>query len=358
MHLEKLPSGRWRAAVRHKGRRRSITAPTRSEAQRLGAELLLELGGQPSQRVTVAEMIDMHLTAAGPDLAPGTLDTYRLARARIPDTFANRQITEVTAPIIDALYRQLTGVAGWTPHQLHRLHAVLGVSWTTAIRSGFTTTNPVRYVARPRIDPADIHPPAPDIVTRLLNAADPDDRVLVRLAASTGARRGELVGLQWADVRFDTSELVIRRSLAATAGGRLIERGTKTGRKGQRVISAGQATMAELRRHRTDQLERAVAAGLPAPVWVLSLDAGVTPWRPDFATRRFEKLRTRCDVTGVRLHDLRHFVATEMLAAGHTPTQVAGRLGHANPATTTKTYAHWVRAHDQTAAEELDRRIG
>lgn len=138
----------------------------------------------------------------------------------------------------------------------------------------------------------------------------------------------------------------------------MTERATKTGRKGYWVISLGPATVAELRRHRTQQLEQAVAAGMPAPTWVFSLDAGATPWRPDYATRRFERLRARADVSGVRLHDLHHFTATEMLAAGHSPVQVAGRLGHANPSTTTKVHAHWVRAHDQTAAEDLDRRIG
>lgn len=115
MHLEKLPSNRWRAAVRHQGRRRSVTAATRSEAQRLGAELLLELGGQPVQRLTVAEMIDMHLAAVVDDLAPGTFDTYQRARNRILTSFGDRQVAEVTAPIIDALYRQLVR-DGWTSH--------------------------------------------------------------------------------------------------------------------------------------------------------------------------------------------------------------------------------------------------
>jgi integrase len=60
-------------------------------------------------------------------------------------------------------------------------------------------------------------------------------------------------------------------------------------------------------------------------------------------------------VTGVRLHDLRHFTATQMLASGLTPVQVAGRLGHADPATTLRVYSHWIPATDRQAADDLDR---
>jgi integrase len=55
---------------------------------------------------------------------------------------------------------------------------------------------------------------------------------------------------------------------------------------------------------------------------------------------------------------LRHYVATQMLADGESPVQVAGRLGHSTPATTLRVYAHWVRATDRTAGDRLDDRLG
>jgi integrase len=58
-------------------------------------------------------------------------------------------------------------------------------------------------------------------------------------------------------------------------------------------------------------------------------------------------------VTGVRLHDLRHYVATRFLASGIDVRTVAGRLGHRNPATTLNVYSHLVPEADQQAAEAL-----
>jgi integrase len=96
---------------------------------------------------------------------------------------------------------------------------------------------------------------------------------------------------------------------------------------------------------------------LPSPEWVFSHDAGVNPWRPDYATHAFAALRKSLDLDGVRLHDLRHFVATQMLAAGDSPVQVAGRLGHSTPAVTMSTYAHWIQSQDAASAERLERLI-
>jgi integrase len=55
----------------------------------------------------------------------------------------------------------------------------------------------------------------------------------------------------------------------------------------------------------------------------------------------------------VRLHDLRHFSATRLLAAGVPIRTVSGRLGHANASTTLGVYAHFVQDSDRDAADAL-----
>jgi integrase len=55
----------------------------------------------------------------------------------------------------------------------------------------------------------------------------------------------------------------------------------------------------------------------------------------------------------MRLHDLRHFTATRLIAAGVPVRTVSGRLGHANPSTTLSVYAHFVEASDQAAASVM-----
>ena len=79
-----------------------------------------------------------------------------------------------------------------------------------------------------------------------------------------------------------------------------------------------------------------------------------TPWRPNFVSRRWERLRRRAGLEHVKLHGLRHFVATELLTAGIDLRTVSNRLGHARTSTTLDIYWAWVPAEDEAAAEHLD----
>ena len=72
-------------------------------------------------------------------------------------------------------------------------------------------------------------------------------------------------------------------------------------------------------------------------------------------TRRWERLRRRAGLEHIKLHGLRHFVATELLTAGIDIRTVANRLGHARTSTTLDIYWAWVPARDRQAADHLQR---
>jgi len=76
-------------------------------------------------------------------------------------------------------------------------------------------------------------------------------------------------------------------------------------------------------------------------------------WRPYVVTRRWNRVRKAAGQEGIRLHDLRHFVATELLTAGFDVRTVSNRLGHARTSTTMDIYWGWVPARDQEAAAYL-----
>ena len=78
-----------------------------------------------------------------------------------------------------------------------------------------------------------------------------------------------------------------------------------------------------------------------------------SPWRPDYVSLSFTRLRERCGLPGVRLHDLRHVNATELLASGTDVRTVSGRLGHADASTTLDIYAHFVHHADERAASNI-----
>lgn len=74
---------------------------------------------------------------------------------------------------------------------------------------------------------------------------------------------------------------------------------------------------------------------------------------PTACRRRFGWVRAQVGLEGVRLHDLRHYVATRLISAGVDIRTVATRLGHASPTTTLNTYSHFVPEADREAAELL-----
>lgn len=353
MHIEQTDAGTWRVQVRYGGRRASGTWPTKREAQRRGAQLLIELGGSPvAITATVGDICDDFVA----DLKASRSATYAADMTsvgdRLPSTVRDMPITKATPAVIEATYRTLAA-DGWTPHRVRRVHELFHGAWKRAYRLGTATQNPMGSVRPPAIPDTDVRPPTPAEVaaivaapTRLL------ERVVLHLAAATGARRGELVALQWADVSGES--LSIRRSRAYTKAAGVHERPTKTGRKGQRVLTLDAESLRLLAEWRIEQATMAIRNGI-TPVWVASDDAGMSPWRPDRLTSVFIHARETAGVTGVRLHDLRHFHATQLLSNGIPPWMVAHRLGHANVNTTLTRYAHWIPGTDQSAADVMGR---
>ena len=357
MNLTKLPSGSWRWTVKHKGMMRRGTAATRELAAMAGAEALLDLGAAPvAGAVTVGPLLRMHVDSQG--YSAKKVEDYDSLLRKLPDTIKSWRVRDVDPAVVAHWYRRLRE-AGWSEHRLLTLHTLMSSAWKRAVRYQWAKGNVFRDVERPRPAGSSVQPPSVGQVRALLDAASPAMRTYLRLAAVSGGRSGELCGLQWGDVALDTGEIVLRRSVAFVAGspGPVIGEG-KTGRGGHRRIGLDPGTIDMLKQHRREQVTVALEHGLPAPLWVFSHDAGVSPWRPDYVAHQFGKLRTATGITGVRAHDLRHYMATTWLAAGEPLAVVQHRLGHRNAATTSRVYSHYVQAADLEAASRHGAALG
>ena len=242
---------------------------------------------------------------------------------------------------------------------VRRVHVVVRRSLSQAKRWGWVSENVAADASPGRVPRREITPPDPEVTMRLIEQAeaeDPDFGVFLRLAATTGARRGELCALRWRDVDLNEGTVTISRALVDCADGGYVEKDTKT--HAARRIALDASMVKSLRAHKQRQAERALIGGvrIGGQTRVFSYEPdGSVPWRPDGVTARFVRLRDGLGFTGVRLHDLRHFVATRMLAAGVPVPTVSGRLGHANSSTTLNVYSHFLEASDREAAEALGR---
>jgi integrase len=119
-------------------------------------------------------------------------------------------------------------------------------------------------------------------------------------------------------------------------------------------MAIDEGTVGVLRTHRRRQREIALALGVGVAddAFVFG-EPGGGPWRPDVCTNRFGRLRVGLGLDRVRLHDLRHFVASVLVGGGVPIGTVSTRLGHSQLSTTLDLYTHAIPATDQRAAAYL-----
>src|SRR5262249_44070430 len=222
-----------------------------------------------------------------------------------------------------------------------------------AERLGLGARNPARSAHGPSVSRKEQDTWSPEQLSRFLTttAGDPLYGVFV-LFATTGMRRGEVVGLRWVDVDLDRGVTSVVHTIT-TVHGRPIESTTKTA-KSRRRVSLDAASIAVLRAHRAAQRKDRLLVGAG---WV---DHGLvfcrydgSPLHPDLITRRFRALVEQTGLPRIRLHDLRHTYATLALRAGVHPKVVSERLGHATVWITLDPYSHVAPSLDRQAAETV-----
>ncbi len=301
------------------------------------------------------------------------------------------RLQAVKSADLSRLYRDLLEGGGrdgrpLSGRSVEYVHAVLRKAFADAVRTDqLLSSNPAERAKRPR---KDIVQPvvmwtAADLAAFLASTQGHRLHAFFWLAAATGARRGELVNLRWADVHLgdtdsgEAGSVRLRGSVSVINGVR-VEGSTKGGR--ERVVSIDPATAAVLKAHRAAQdLERELAGGS----WVDDHDKDIggphvfrqelgAPLFPDTPTALMgQLLRQHNDVVTadseggrrllpvIRLYDLRHLHASLLLKAGVRVHVVAHRLGHADPSVTLRVYAHVLddqASHAATVFAEVLRR--
>jgi integrase len=170
----------------------------------------------------------------------------------------------------------------------------------------------------------------------------------LHLAAHTGMRRGEVVGLKWADLDTQGKRVSICRTIQSLAG-RPVEFGAKT-RTSRRCVDLDDTTAAVLNRWR----RRLTREQLPHGVddWMFCNTTGRF-LNPESISQLFARTRDRSGLPRIRFHDLRHTHASLLVAHGVPIKVVTERLGHAHPAFTMHTYQHLLPGMSAEAANRF-----
>lgn len=402
--VEKLPSGALRVKV-YAGfdpvtkRRHYLTEVVsagrgaEAEAERVLTRLLNEVDERrnPKTKATVEQLLDRYLDQHF-DGAPSTKANYRrYAKLHVLPFIGQVKVGQLDADALDSLYAELRRCRDHCsgkrridhrtrgkhscdercrPHAcrplgattIRHIHFLLSGAFKRAVRWKWVSVSPVGQAEPPAAPAPRPSPPSAEEAARILNEAwrrDEDWGALVWTAMTTGMRRGELCALCWQHVDLEAAVLRLEQAVAYDEERcSWFVKNTKTHQ--QRRIALDTETVSvlealrELHEQRAEQFGLALEPG--AYVFSPDPDGGEFP-NPGSVTQRYDRMAKRLEIA-TTLHKLRHYSATELIAAGVDPRTVAGRLGHGGGGVTTlRVYSAWVSEADQRASQALFSRV-
>ena len=355
---------RWRAGGTFKQR----TFPAKRSAERFALKIENELADGAATDIyvrrgkTVADVVEATMQIAATKLKPRSLLSYRQAYdGHILPTFGKRRVSAVTSQDVEKWVADLTA-SGLAPATVRNNYVALNKVYRYAARHRLISTNPCAGVELPRATGGDVFQPAfltPHEVETLAAALDDVHPygLLVRFAAYSGLRAGEIAGLRVRDVNLLRKEVRVERTLQRVKGGWVVG-SPKSARSTRTVpilhaplVDALAAYLAE-HPHRTDpdaQLWPGRALGTHALDWDRTFD------HQSFYRWYFKPALRKIGLAGTRFHDLRHTYASILFAAGIEVHKVSRWMGHASISTTDGIYAHLYEADHSHDAQRLAR---
>lgn len=305
----------------------------------------------PVRGVTVGELADRYMRfTAAQERSPVTLTGYR-ARRRWLAPIEPSPAVDVTAADLDGIYMGMleAGQAAVTVMSVHRFASAV---FNQALRWGLVTSSPADGASPPRPRPRPVDVPDPATVTAALTQLEtlhPPLGLLARIGYVSGARRGSLCALRWTDLDGDV--LTVSRAIRVTPQG-LVEGPTKN--RTVATVHLDQVTVETLSRWRTRSRAAALAYGLPLPddAYLVSAEPdGTVPLHPNTLSQWWSRHRHRIGLPDMRLHDLRHAMASHLMAAGVDPTTIAQRGGWQSTTQLFATYSHPQAEADRAAGQ-------
>jgi len=347
-NIAKRPNGKWRARYRDEaGDERARHFDRKVDAQRWLDEI--------SSTVMSGTYVD---PAAGKITFKRFYDGWAPRQLWVPSTRANADLATGSATFADlpmkAIRRSHVEAwvkamsTQWAPSTIKTRFVIVRSVFRAAVADRVIGSDPSIGVALPRRRKAEaaMRIPSVEEVGQLLAHAD-SSRVSTRkgftayvaLCAFAGLRKGEAAAVQVGDIDFLRRQLAVSRQLQRDGSDYAI-RPPKYG--SERIVYLPDELVTILSKHVAVHLDVADPTR-----WLFTVDN--EPMYDNAITWRWRATRTSAALSHVRLHDLRHFYASGLIAAGCDVVTVQRALGHSTATTTLNTYSHlWPTAEDRT----------
>jgi integrase len=361
------------------GRRRALRSgfETKQEAEQARADLIAEtVSGYvaPSKLTVAAYLVDRWLPRTR--TTPKTrADRETHMKAYVVPRIGGLALQELTGDHLTEMYDDLAVSGrtrkpdpelGWglSPTTIRRIHTQLHKAFEDAIRWGLLNRNPCDRADPPSTSEVKARAREArrsytwDQLRAFVSTAEADRLFAMwYLFATTGMRRSEMAALLWRNIDLDTGLLSVTRT-AVEASGKVYERELTKSSSSRRAIELDDVDVQILRQHRKRQAEEQLA--FPGqwrdPDRVFTSPVGGRLYPPDI-TKAFHGLLDDAGLPRIRLHDVRHTLATLMLKSGEVTKVVTERLGHSTTAYTQDAYQEVMPGMQRDAARRFREKL-
>ena len=356
-------SGEWWIFINHNGRRRSKKiGHNKKLAQKVAGniEAKLTLGDFnmidndakiPTFKEYAKTWLEINIPAT---LKPSTVRDYQgLLENHINPIFETLPVNIINKLKVKEFLLKKTNEGYASSTVTHMKNAIAGIL-NLAIDDETISINPAHRlgkVIRYKSLQLDIDPLNREELTKLLNAFStkyPRHYPMALTLARTGMRIGEAIGLQWGDIDFNGQFITIQRGMSRGK----IET-PKNGKK-RKVDMSKQLTETLLKLKKERIAEKLKKGWKEMPDWVFISETGTAIDSSSWRKRIFEKALEKAELRKIRIHDLRHGYASQLIQAGESLAYIRDQLGHHSIKVTVDIYGHLAPEGNKNAVNKLD----
>ena len=294
---------------------------------------------------------------AEPTLAPKTLSVYKARTNDIIKQLGSIKIKNLRPLHLIEFYNHLRDrekPKKLSPKTIRHYYMLNNTILNHAIKWQIITNNPNEKIDRPKVYKKEAQYYDVEQTKSLLKCLEkenPKYRALILLTLDTGARRGEITGLEWSDIDFEKGIVTINKT-TQYVDNKIIEKLPKN-ESSRRKVYITKVTIEALKQHKIelDSLKKKTGNKWKDSNKVFTSNEGGLI-HPDTASKIFGKILKKYNLPKISFHSLRHTSVSLLIASGIHTQVISKRVGHSSASTTQNIYSH---VFESVASEVTDK---
>jgi integrase len=375
-NYRRLKNGKWELSVRMgtdliTGNRirkyKYVEAQGVREVQKLLAEFITECekGSYENTKMKVKDFIYLWMKDyVEKNLKKKTIVDYKEMLQKVELCLGHKRLNDLKPTHLIQFYSMLSSdgarsdgkPGGLSPVTVKHYHLVISSMLATAFRWGLVKENVAKRVKAPKVPKANKKPNVFTIeeIKEMIKCLEEEPlkyKLIVMIAIFTGFRRGEILGLEWADIDYLSGGITVNKTSVYHKEYGIYEDTTKT-ELSNRVCYVPKEIMNLFMEYYVEWSDKKEKCG---DRWQetdrIFIQWNGRPIHPDTITKWFRKFTIRNDLPRVRFHGLRHTHGSILLDLKVPPAIISEQLGHADLQMLFQVYGHNVRKNSREVAD-------